>query len=94
MEKETGNCYAVKIIDLTGDKDSDRDHREELRIATKKEINVLRMCAQHLNIIELHNTFESPTFIFLVFELFVFLFFKMTLVNTFTLLQLSKGRAI
>ncbi|CAD5126048.1 DgyrCDS14221 [Dimorphilus gyrociliatus] len=68
-EKETGHHYAVKIIDLTGDKDSENDHREELRIATKKEINVLRMCAQHQNIIELHNTFESPTFIFLVFEL-------------------------
>lgn len=68
LDKNTGKEFAVKIIDLTGEKDNEFQ-MEELRVATKKEMNVLRMCAQHPYIIELHETFESATFIFLVFEM-------------------------
>ena len=50
-EKDTSIEYAVKIIDLTGEKDNDYQ-MEEFRQATKREINILRMCAQHKHISE------------------------------------------
>ena len=49
MEKESKQEYAVKIIDLTGEKDNEFQ-MEEFRIATKKEINILKMCAGHQHI--------------------------------------------
>lgn len=63
IEKETGQQYAAKIIDLSDSSD------EGVYEATKREIEVLRMVAGHPFIIELHDVFESMTFIFLVFEL-------------------------
>ncbi|ELT91652.1 hypothetical protein CAPTEDRAFT_148295 [Capitella teleta] len=68
IEKDTQTEFAVKIIDLTQEKDNEFQ-MEEFRSATRKEMNILRMCAQHPHIIELHDTFESSTFIFLVFEI-------------------------
>lgn len=67
IEKETGLEYAAKIIDISGDAD-DPDGRE-IHEATIREVNILRMVAGHPYIIELHDVFESVTFIFLVFEL-------------------------
>ncbi|XP_013388094.1 phosphorylase b kinase gamma catalytic chain, skeletal muscle/heart isoform isoform X2 [Lingula anatina] len=67
-EKSTGREFAAKIIDISCEKSTDHQ-AEELKSATKKEINILRMCAGHPHIIELHDVFESPTFIFLVFEI-------------------------
>jgi len=68
VEKATGKDFAVKIIDLTGEKDNEYQ-MDEIRQQTRKEMNILRMCAEHPHIIELHDTFESSTFIFLVMEL-------------------------
>lgn len=68
IEKSTGQEFAVKIMELSQDKDSD-DSAEELRNETKKEIKILRMCAEHENIINLHDSFEGEAFIFLIFEL-------------------------
>ncbi|XP_046385033.1 phosphorylase b kinase gamma catalytic chain, skeletal muscle/heart isoform isoform X2 [Ischnura elegans] len=67
IEKETGNAYAAKIIDLSNDP-NDAEGKSMLA-ATLEEINILRMVAGHPYIIELHDVFESSTFIFLVFEL-------------------------
>ncbi|XP_063590977.1 phosphorylase b kinase gamma catalytic chain, skeletal muscle/heart isoform-like isoform X1 [Penaeus indicus] len=63
IEKETGQQFAAKIIDLS---DSSNDGVYE---ATMREVEVLRLVAGHPYIIELHDVFESSTFIFLVFEL-------------------------
>ena len=60
--------YAVKIIDLTGEKDNEWQ-MNEIRDQTRKEITILRMCAQHSHIINLHDSFESSTYIFLVLEM-------------------------
>lgn len=60
IEKSTRIEYAVKIIDLTSN--------QAVGSETKSEINVLRSCVGHTNIIGLHDTFESNTFMFLVFE--------------------------
>ncbi|XP_060568678.1 phosphorylase b kinase gamma catalytic chain, skeletal muscle/heart isoform-like isoform X1 [Ruditapes philippinarum] len=67
-EKNTGKEYAVKIIDISGER-SDSYQAEQTKEDTIREINILRMCTGHEQIIELHDAFETPTFIFLVFEL-------------------------
>lgn len=67
-EKRTGKEYAVKIIDISGEKTDDYT-AEHTKRDTIREINILKLCTGHPNIIELHDSFETPTFIFLVFEL-------------------------
>jgi len=67
VEKETGREYACKIMDISGDP-SENDG-PKLKESTLREISVLRRVAGHPYIIELHDVFESETFIFLVFEL-------------------------
>ena len=57
IEKVTQKEYAVKIIDLTGEKDNS-EQMEEIRIATRKEINSMRMCADHPHISK-HLTVQS-----------------------------------
>lgn len=66
IEKDTGKDYAAKIIDISADID---DSSGSLREATIREIATLKLVAGHSYIIELHDVFESSTFIFLVFEL-------------------------
>ncbi|RZC32649.1 phosphorylase b kinase gamma catalytic chain, skeletal muscle/heart isoform [Asbolus verrucosus] len=65
IEKETGKAFAAKIIDLSNDGGDGISAKE----ATKQEVAILRHVAGHHYIIELQDVFESPTFIFLVFEL-------------------------
>lgn len=67
-EKTTGVEYAVKIIDISGEK-GENDQVEQIKRDTFREIKILRMCNGHPNIIELRDVFETPTFIFLVFEI-------------------------
>ncbi|KAF4528154.1 hypothetical protein B566_EDAN016798 [Ephemera danica] len=66
IEKETGNEFAAKIIDLSSDSEGEAQAMQE---ATIQEVNILRTVAGHPYIIDLHDVFESSTFIFLVFEL-------------------------
>jgi len=49
LEKATQTEYAVKMIDLTQEKDND-DLTEQLRDSTKKEMDVLRIGSAHPNI--------------------------------------------
>jgi len=49
VEKGTQTEYAVKMIDLTQEKDND-DLTEQLRDSTKKEMEILRIGAEHPNI--------------------------------------------
>ncbi|XP_069136542.1 phosphorylase b kinase gamma catalytic chain, skeletal muscle/heart isoform-like isoform X2 [Argopecten irradians] len=68
VEKETGKEYAVKIIDISTEK-QEAYQAEQTKQDTIREINILKMCSGHKHIIELHDSFETNTFIFLVFEL-------------------------
>ncbi|XP_055863218.1 phosphorylase b kinase gamma catalytic chain, skeletal muscle/heart isoform-like isoform X1 [Biomphalaria glabrata] len=68
VEKTTGQEFAVKIIDISGEK-GESSQVEQTKKDTYREIRILRMCGGHPNIIELHDVFETPTFIFLVFEI-------------------------
>uniref|UniRef100_A0A2P2IDH6 phosphorylase kinase n=1 Tax=Hirondellea gigas TaxID=1518452 RepID=A0A2P2IDH6_9CRUS len=63
IEKETGQEFAAKIIDLSDSSDT------SILEGTQREVQILRLVAGHPYIIELHDVFESSTFIFLVFEL-------------------------
>ncbi|XP_043485649.1 phosphorylase b kinase gamma catalytic chain, skeletal muscle/heart isoform isoform X3 [Polistes fuscatus] len=65
IEKETGIEYAAKIIDISNE--SPEGHT--MKDATLQEVQILRRVAGHSYIIELHDVFESSTFIFLIFEL-------------------------
>ncbi|XP_037289658.1 phosphorylase kinase gamma isoform X1 [Rhipicephalus microplus] len=67
INKETGEEFAAKIIDISSD--TDGSGPTSLYQATKREIDVLKRVAGHPYIIELHDVFESTTFIFLVLEL-------------------------
>jgi len=49
VEKGTQTEYAVKMIDLTQEKDNE-DLTEQLRESTKKEMEVLRIGSEHPNI--------------------------------------------
>ncbi|XP_055339576.1 phosphorylase b kinase gamma catalytic chain, skeletal muscle/heart isoform-like [Paramacrobiotus metropolitanus] len=68
VEKRTQKEFAVKIVDLTTENATEAD-ATEVYTATKNEIAILRLLAGHPHITELHDVFESATFIFLVFEL-------------------------
>lgn len=69
VEKETGKEFAAKIIDLSNDSNGIGGEGKTMLEATIQEIHILRMVAGHPYIVELHDVFESTTFIFLVFEL-------------------------
>jgi len=60
VEKASGKEYAVKIVEFSG---------PELQEATKREIEIMKLVGGHPNIIEIHDTFESETFMFIVMEL-------------------------
>ncbi|XP_043593670.1 phosphorylase b kinase gamma catalytic chain, skeletal muscle/heart isoform isoform X2 [Bombus pyrosoma] len=66
IEKETGTEYAAKIIDISNETNEDG---HTMKDATLQEVQILRRVAGHPYIIELHDVFESSTFIFLIFEI-------------------------
>jgi len=66
--KETGDQFAVKIIDVSQQHHIDADGLD-VREQTFREVSILRKVQGHENIIELIDVFESTTYIFLVFEL-------------------------
>ncbi|XP_018395900.1 PREDICTED: phosphorylase b kinase gamma catalytic chain, skeletal muscle/heart isoform isoform X2 [Cyphomyrmex costatus] len=66
IEKETGMEYAAKIIDISNETNEDG---HTMKDATLQEVQILRRVAGHPYIVELHDVFESSTFIFLIFEL-------------------------
>ena len=69
IHRESGKAYAVKIIDISGQQDSiDEEGLSEVQ-QIHREISILRSVQGHPYIVELIETFESPTHIFLVFEL-------------------------
>ncbi|KAK0165355.1 hypothetical protein PV328_003874 [Microctonus aethiopoides] len=68
IEKETGIEYAAKIIDISNEP-HDGAEGHTMKDATMQEVYILRKVAGHPYIIELHDVFESSTFIFLIFEL-------------------------
>lgn len=60
VEKATGKEYAVKIVEYSG---------PDLKESTLREIEIMRLIGGHPNIIDIHDTFESESFVFIVMEL-------------------------
>lgn len=69
IQKETGEQFAVKIIDVSQQGQHIDADGLDVREQTFREVQILRMVQGHENIIELVDVFESSTYIFLVFEL-------------------------
>ncbi|XP_075705345.1 phosphorylase b kinase gamma catalytic chain, liver/testis isoform isoform X1 [Rhinoderma darwinii] len=68
IHRETGRQYAVKIIEVTPERMSP-EQLQEVRLSTAKEMEILYQVSQHPFIITLIDSYESSTFIFLVFDL-------------------------
>ncbi|XP_054849195.1 phosphorylase b kinase gamma catalytic chain, liver/testis isoform [Eublepharis macularius] len=68
IHKQTGQEYAVKIIEVTPERMTPQQ-LEEVRVSTSKEIEILRQVSGHPYIITLIDSYESSTFMFLVFDL-------------------------
>lgn len=60
VEKSTGISYAVKIVEFNSPSE-----REQ----TLNEVELMKLIGSHPNIILVHDTFESDSFIFIVMEL-------------------------
>ncbi|XP_070846706.1 phosphorylase b kinase gamma catalytic chain, liver/testis isoform [Chaetodon trifascialis] len=68
VHRHTAQELAVKIIEITAEKMT-AQQLEEVKTSTLKEIQVLNMVKGHSSIITLIDSYESTTFIFLVFDL-------------------------
>ncbi|KAF7238746.1 Phosphorylase b kinase gamma catalytic chain, liver/testis isoform [Varanus komodoensis] len=68
IHKQTGQEYAVKIIEVTPERMTPQQ-LEEVRTSTGKEIAILRQVSGHPFIITLIDSYETSTFMFLVFDL-------------------------
>uniref|UniRef100_A0A8B9L2R5 phosphorylase kinase n=1 Tax=Astyanax mexicanus TaxID=7994 RepID=A0A8B9L2R5_ASTMX len=68
VNKHTGEELAVKVIEITAEKMTVQQ-LEEVKSSTLKEIHVLNVLKGHPSIITLVDSYESATFIFLVFDL-------------------------
>ncbi|KAI4871576.1 hypothetical protein NFI96_010116 [Prochilodus magdalenae] len=68
VNKHTGQELAVKVIEITAEKMTVQQ-LEEVKSSTLKEIHVLNVVKGHPSIITLVDSYESATFIFLVFDL-------------------------
>lgn len=60
IEKSTGKEYAAKIVEYNKPEEKDQ---------TLKEIEIMKLIGHHPNIILIHDTFESDSFVFIVMEL-------------------------
>uniref|UniRef100_A0AC35TLZ1 Phosphorylase kinase n=1 Tax=Rhabditophanes sp. KR3021 TaxID=114890 RepID=A0AC35TLZ1_9BILA len=68
IEKASGKRYAVKIVDISTEKQNQYE-ANRLKEETLSEIAILKTCTDHGSIIEMHDFFETPTFLFAVFEI-------------------------
>ncbi|KAG7272836.1 hypothetical protein CRUP_025816 [Coryphaenoides rupestris] len=68
VHRHTGQELAVKIIEIAAEKMT-AQQLKEVKSSTLKEIQVLNMVQGHSSVITLIDSYESTTFIFLVFDL-------------------------
>ncbi|XP_020864266.1 phosphorylase b kinase gamma catalytic chain, liver/testis isoform isoform X2 [Phascolarctos cinereus] len=68
VHRATGQEFAVKIMEVTAERLSPQQ-LEEVREATRRETQILRQVAGHPHIITLIDSYESSSFMFLVFDL-------------------------
>ncbi|VDN05704.1 unnamed protein product [Thelazia callipaeda] len=68
IEKGTGLEFAVKIVDISTERQTEAEARQ-LYNETISEVNLLRQLSGHPSIISIHDFYETPTFLFAVFEM-------------------------
>lgn len=68
VEKSTGQVFAVKIVDVSTEKQSEHEARR-LREETISEVEILRTLSGHASIISIHDFYTTPSFLFAVFEM-------------------------
>ncbi|MCP9259646.1 Phosphorylase b kinase gamma catalytic chain, liver/testis isoform [Dirofilaria immitis] len=68
IEKGTGLEFAVKIVDISTERQSEVEARR-LYNETISEVNLLRQLSEHPSIISIHDFYETPAFLFAVFEM-------------------------
>lgn len=68
VHRATGDEFAVKIMEVSAERLS-LEQLEEVRDATRREMHILRQVAGHPHIITLIDSYESSSFMFLVFDL-------------------------
>ncbi|CAO2583400.1 Phosphorylase b kinase gamma catalytic chain, liver/testis isoform [Lemmus lemmus] len=68
VHRATGDEFAVKIMEVTAERLSP-EQLQEVRDATQREMHILRQVAGHPHIITLIDSYESSSFMFLVFDL-------------------------
>ncbi|KAL4002717.1 Protein kinase domain family protein [Acanthocheilonema viteae] len=68
IEKGTGLEFAVKIVDISTERQSEAEARR-LYNETISEVNLLRKLSDHPSIINIHDFYETPAFLFAVFEM-------------------------
>ncbi|MFH4980756.1 hypothetical protein AB6A40_007465 [Gnathostoma spinigerum] len=68
VEKTTNVEFAVKIVDVSTERQSEHEAKRLLN-ETISEINILRMLSGHPSIISIHDFYQTPTFLFAVFEM-------------------------
>ncbi|CAI4230645.1 unnamed protein product [Auanema sp. JU1783] len=68
IEKGSGQAYAVKIVDVSTDKQSEKEAVRLLE-ETISEVKILRQLAEQPSIITIHDFYQTPSFLFAVFEM-------------------------
>nr|CDJ90610.1 Tetratricopeptide TPR2 and Tetratricopeptide TPR-3 and Serine threonine protein kinase-related domain containing protein [Haemonchus contortus] len=68
VEKGTGQVYAVKVVDISTEKQTEQEARR-LKQETISEIEILRQISDHPSIITIHDFYTTPSFLFAVFEM-------------------------
>ncbi|EYC02321.1 hypothetical protein Y032_0100g3231 [Ancylostoma ceylanicum] len=68
VEKSTGQSFAVKIVDVSTEKQSEHE-ANRLKAETISEVEILRQLSDHPSIITIHDFYSTPSFLFAVFEM-------------------------
>ncbi|CAI5444593.1 unnamed protein product [Caenorhabditis angaria] len=68
IEKGSGVHFAVKIVDISTEKQSEAEAKR-LHSETISEVEILRQLSGHPSIIKIHDFYQTPSFLFAVFEM-------------------------
>ncbi|CAP33887.2 Protein CBG15711 [Caenorhabditis briggsae] len=68
IEKGSGQHFAVKIVDVSTEKQSEHEAKRLLE-ETISEVEILRQLIGHPSIIKIHDFYQTPSFLFAVFEM-------------------------
>ncbi|CAB3402236.1 unnamed protein product [Caenorhabditis bovis] len=68
IEKGSGMQFAVKIVDISTEKQTESEAKRLLN-ETISEVEILRQLAGHPSIIKIHDFYQTPSFLFAVFEM-------------------------